>query len=95
MSEVNITPPVPHPNGTDQGSLLEASISASVALMEAIVAVGEMAPSALDFVGYGPDWRDTVARAESEHAARVGTLKMILCEVEALACAISDMNLKP
>jgi len=87
--QINVTPPVPSIGGTDKGVLLEQALDATTDLLKALYSLEQMAPHARDYVGYGADWRDQFAKAEAEHAARVGTIRMIIQEVEHLGLSLT------
>lgn len=81
-----LTVPTVHLNGTACDSLLDAHCGAGSALRAALDALELTAPNPRD---YYPQGDAAFAAAKREHADRVGRLRSVLAELEALAVAIA------
>jgi hypothetical protein len=81
-----MTVPTIHLNGTARDSLLDAHCEAGRAVRVALDAIELAAPNPRD---YYPQGDDAFASAKREHADRVGRLRSVLVELEALAEAIA------
>ncbi len=79
--------PTIHRNGTSADALLEQARAAGDALREALDALQGAAPNARDYYPQGPD---AYRAAEAEHAARIGALRRVLADMQALAEHAAD-----
>ena len=79
--------PTIHTNGTSVGALLDAHMAALDALHAAIAAVIAAAPNGRDYYPQGPH---AVGVAGAEHIARLGKLRDVQAELEAIVEHIVD-----
>lgn len=79
--------PMIHLNGSSRERLLEQQTDAAAALREALEALVEASPNGRD---YYPQGSGAVQAAMREHEDRLRRIQSVLCEIEALAEAISE-----
>lgn len=80
--------PTIHNNGTSKRALIEANCEASSALRLALEALAAACPNARDYYPQGPGAFNLAMR---EHEARIGKLRDVYKELEALTIAIDDI----
>ena len=81
-----ITPTI-HLNGTSADALIDALVTASNRITDAIHALADAAPNARDYYPQGPD---AYGRARAEHVSRLDRLQSVHAELCDLYNAISD-----
>src|ERR1035437_1215708 len=86
---MNMQLPTIHMNGTGKQALIDQLTAASDALETAFQAMKQAAPNGRD---YYPQGAVAMERAEAEHRDRMTRLDMIKAEVDAMACALSEME---
>lgn len=83
--------PTIHINGTSRERLLEGLVAAIDALLKAQQAVAETAPNARDYYPQGPD---AIRAAEREHYSRLTRIINVRQELEEIAEAICDAEVR-
>jgi hypothetical protein len=83
--------PTIHINGTSRERLLEGLVAANDALLKAQQAVAETAPNARDYYPQGPD---AIRAAEREHYSRLTRIINVRQELEEIAEAICDAEVR-
>ena len=89
MTDMKLTLPTIHLNGTSAESLMEGYQKAYEAVSEAILAVARAYPNARD---YYPQGNEAFSGAMLEHGRRLMLLQTVGRELETLIVGISDLE---